>query len=456
MADDQPDYDELARRLALAEANLRDREHALTEALRRQAATAEIMEAVGASAQDSQPVFEAIVTHVGELFDADTASVAVRDGDHSVMVATYSKALGADGWKGARRKLRSDSVQGGVIGSGEPLRFAGTLQDYVTAFPASTAGADAIREYGPDRATALVSLPILLRGDSIGALTVSRFGDSVVATAFDNTAVGLMETFANQAAIAIENARLFHELQETNTQLEVASRHKSEFLANMSHELRTPLNAIIGYSELLTEEAEDLGHDMYAQDLAKINSAARHQLMLINDILDLAKIEAGRMTIYTEDFDIAAVIESVESMVAPLAATNGNSLTIECPEDAGTMHADVTKVRQSLFNLVSNAAKFTEAGSITLIVSPEPDRVEFAVSDTGIGMTEEQVGRLFQAFTQAESSTSKRYGGTGLGLALTREFCRLMGGDISVVSAPGEGSTFTVSLPRRVATDETA
>ena len=442
-------------KLADLESALRDRDRQLAEAMRRQAALSEIMAVVGASTVDVQPVFEAIVTHVGELFDADTASVAVREGDVSVMAATYSKVLGAEGWKGARRELRSDSVQGGVIGSRKPLRFAGTLQDYVSAFPSSTAGADALRAHSPDRATALVSLPLLLRGEVVGALTVSRFGDSVEETAFDDSAVEIMETFANQSAIAIDNARLFSELEERNEQLEVASRHKSEFLANMSHELRTPLNAIIGYSELLTEEAEDLGHDMYAPDLAKINSAARHQLMLINDILDISKIEAGRMTIYTEDFGIAAVLESVNSMVAPLAAKNGNALVIECPEDAGTMHADITKVRQSLFNLLSNAAKFTEAGTITLRVATERERVEFVVSDTGIGMSEDQVGQLFQAFSQAEASTSKKYGGTGLGLVLSREFCRLMGGDITVTSTPGEGSTFTISLPRRVTAGET-
>ena len=454
MAQNQPDYDELARKLALAEANLRDRDIALAEALRRQAATAAIMEVVGASVDDAQPVFEAIVQHVGELFGADTASVAVREADVSVMVATYSKALGAEGWKGARRELRSDSVQGGVIGSGHPLRFAGTLKDYTEAFPASTAGAAAIQEYGPDRATALVSIPITQGGETVGALTVSRFGERVETTGFDDTAVGLMETFAHQAAIAIASSQLFHELAETNEQLEIASRHKSEFLANMSHELRTPLNAIIGYCELLTEEAEDLGHDMYPPDLAKINSAARHQLMLINDILDLAKIEAGRMTISTEDFDIAEMLEGVRAMVVPLVEKNGNTLTVLCDDGAGTMHADVIKMRQALFNLLSNAAKFTKSGEIRVDVSAGPEVVEFAVADTGIGMTDEQMGRLFEAFSQAETSTASKYGGTGLGLALSRQFCRLMGGDITVASSPGEGSTFTIALPRHVSVPE--
>jgi len=453
LALDNLNSEALSQELAEAKRTLREMERELAEARRRQTATSEIMATVGASVRDVHPVFEAIVSRVAELFNADTASIAVREGDESVMAATYSKSLGATAWKGVKRAVSADSVQGRVIGSGQPWQFAGTLRDYQAEFPTSTAGVEAVREYGPDKPTALAALPLVLRGETVGALTVSRLGDLSEVIAFDDDAFALMQTFADQAAIAIENARLFNDLQAKTEALEVASRHKSEFIANMSHELRTPLNAIIGYSELLTEEAEDLGHDMYAPDLAKINSAAKHQLMLINDILDLSKIEAGRMTIYTEDFGIATMLESVKSMVVPLIEKNGNTLTVSCPEGAGTMHADGMKVRQALFNLLSNAAKFTEAGSITLNVTPSEEVVEFAVSDTGIGMTGEQIGRLFEAFSQAEVSTSKKYGGTGLGLALSREFCRMMGGDITVASTPGEGSTFTISLPRRVTAD---
>jgi signal transduction histidine kinase len=279
-----------------------------------------------------------------------------------------------------------------------------------------------------------------------------RTGDELEALGaeFNTMAAHLRESYATLEAKVEERTR---ELEEANDQLEVASRHKSEFLANMSHELRTPLNAIIGYSELLSEECTDLGDEGYLPDLARINTAARHQLTLINDILDLSKIEAGRMTIFPEDFEVIALLDGVKSMVAPMVEKNGNVLVIECPADAGTMHADATKVRQALFNLLSNAAKFTEGGTITLSVShtlsPHPS-VLFAVRDTGIGMTEEQMGRLFEAFSQAEASTASKYGGTGLGLALSREFCRLMGGDITVESVAGQGSTFTIALPRAV------
>ena len=279
---------------------------------------------------------------------------------------------------------------------------------------------------------------------------------------FSEQEIALLQTFADQAVIAIENARLFEELQKVNQQLAEASQHKSQFLANMSHELRTPLNAIIGYSEMLQEEAEDLGEEAFLPDLQKINAAGKHLLGLINDILDLSKIEAGRMDLYLETFDVGQLVQDVAAIVQPLIDKNGNVLILECPEDIGSMRADLTKVRQTLFNLLSNAAKFTNQGTIRLNVgrsdapalTPRPPlpragegEIIFAVADTGIGMTEEQLGRLFEAFSQAEAGTRSKYGGTGLGLAISRHFCRLMGGDLTVESFYGQGSTFTVWLP---------
>ena len=220
----------------------------------------------------------------------------------------------------------------------------------------------------------------------------------------------------------------------------------------MSHELRTPLNAIIGYSEMLQEEVEDVGDEAYLPDLQKINAAGKHLLGLINDILDLSKIEAGRMDLFVEAFEIGGLVRDVQAIVQPLMDRNGNSLVVECSDDIGVMHADQTKVRQALFNLMSNAAKFTDHGTISLTVERQSDDwLTFAVSDTGIGMTEEQLGRLFEAFSQAEASTRSQYGGTGLGLAISRHFCRLMGGDLTVESTYGQGSTFTVRVPRFVA-----
>jgi CheY-like chemotaxis protein len=236
---------------------------------------------------------------------------------------------------------------------------------------------------------------------------------------------------------------------------EGASRTKSAFLANMSHELRTPLNAIIGYSEMLQEEAEESGRSEFVTDLRKIQSAGRHLLALINDTLDLSKIEAGKIELYPETFDAAEMVQHVAATVQPLAARNGNRLDVVVDPALGRMHADLTKVRQILLNLLSNACKFTERGVVTLTAARERGddatgagaTIVLTVQDTGIGMTAEHMGRLFEAFSQADANTARRYGGTGLGLAITRKFCQLMDGDVSAASEPGAGSTFTVRLP---------
>ncbi len=243
------------------------------------------------------------------------------------------------------------------------------------------------------------------------------------------------------------------ELARSNELLAEASQHKTDFLANMSHELRTPLNAIIGYTEMLSEEAQDSGAEEFLPDLDKIGSAGRHLLDLINNILDLAKIEAGKMDLYLETFDIASAVGEVVGTIKPLVDKKGNALVVELGEGLGEMRADLTKVRQTLFNLLSNASKFTEDGRITLSVVRESDvepTIVFRVADTGIGMSEEAKTKLFQEFSQADASTTRKYGGTGLGLNISLRFCEMMGGDISVESTPGEGSTFTVRLPARV------
>jgi CheY-like chemotaxis protein/anti-sigma regulatory factor (Ser/Thr protein kinase) len=226
------------------------------------------------------------------------------------------------------------------------------------------------------------------------------------------------------------------------------------FLANMSHELRTPLNAILGYSEMLVEESEDLGQDSFIPDLRKIHGAGKHLLGLINDVLDISKIEAGKMDLYLEEFELRPLIDDVVSTVHPLVERNANELVVECPKDAGSVRADLTKLRQGLFNLLSNASKFTHKGTIRLSVTRETlsgiEWVRLAVSDTGIGMSVEQMGRLFQAFSQADASTTRKYGGTGLGLAITKKFCQLMGGDVTVASEVGKGTTFTMHVPAQV------
>jgi signal transduction histidine kinase/CheY-like chemotaxis protein len=231
-----------------------------------------------------------------------------------------------------------------------------------------------------------------------------------------------------------------------------ANRTKSSFLANMSHELRTPLNAIIGYSEILQEDAADKDDKAPIDDLKRIESAGRHLLGLINNILDLSKIEAGKMDVFIEEVDIQALVKEVLSIVKPLADKNENLIEVVCPPDIGSFRSDQTKVKQCLLNLLSNANKFTSKGTLTLTVAREAgSQVRFRVSDTGIGMTKEQLGRLFEAFSQADASTTKRFGGTGLGLAITKHFCTMLGGDVTVESAAGSGSTFTIGLPDQAA-----
>jgi signal transduction histidine kinase/HAMP domain-containing protein len=230
------------------------------------------------------------------------------------------------------------------------------------------------------------------------------------------------------------------ELEIARDQAERATQVKSDFLANMSHELRTPLNAIIGYSQILQEDMQDTGQSDFLPDLKKIETAGNHLLGLINDILDLSKIEAGRMEVYNETFDVAGLVGDVEMLVRPLAVRNDNTLVISCPQDIGTVESDVTKVKQTLLNLLSNASKFTKNGTIELVVEWRTDGdsrcLAFSVTDSGIGMSEEQMGRLFQAFSQADSSTSRKFGGTGLGLAISRSFALMLGGDLTVASKP--------------------
>jgi signal transduction histidine kinase/DNA-binding response OmpR family regulator len=307
----------------------------------------------------------------------------------------------------------------------------------------------------------VVTIFVTASGRSIGELqlTVAANDDQ-----WSKRWLPFLKSVGNQIGMALQRLRAEHENERMNAELITArdealeaSRTKTAFLANMSHELRTPMNAIIGYSEMLIEEAPDLKPEDFVPDLEKVRAAGKHLLALINDILDLSKIEAGKMTLFMESFSIRSTIDDVIAMIQPLISRNNNTLVVTCPETIGVMVADVVKVRQTLFNLLSNACKFTDGGEIRLDVSTAlrdgTEQIVMAVTDSGIGMTQDQLGRLFQAFVQADSSTTRKYGGTGLGLTISRKFCQMMGGDIRVSSQLGEGSTFTIELPRIVICD---
>jgi len=316
-------------------------------------------------------------------------------------------------------------------------------------------------------------VPLKVRDQLMGALYVDNTSFFVK---FSQEDLEFLTGFANQAAIAIENSRLYKQLEDQarNREMELvalveertrelaialekageANRAKSRFLASMSHELRTPLNAIIGYSELLEEEMQDLGEASFNDDLKKIQGAGKHLLALINDILDLSKIEAEKMELNLESFSLPELLLDVAATIAPLIEKNSNKLELKIEGQLGSLRADPTRVRQILFNLLSNACKFTNEGVITLaaerLLQKGSGWIRIAVHDSGIGMTPVQMAKLFEAFTQADPSISAKYGGTGLGLALSRSFCQMMGGDISVESEYGKGSIFTVMLPAEV------
>jgi len=286
-------------------------------------------------------------------------------------------------------------------------------------------------------------VPMLKENTLVGAIAVYRRETRP----FTESQISLLKTFADQAVIAIENARLFQEIQEKNAQLEAANRHKSQFLANVSHELRTPLNSIIGFTRIVLRRSEGKIETLQKENLQKVLISSDHLLTLINELLDLAKIEAGRMEAFAETFKLDEIIRVATTTVEPLLRNGNVKLVTEIAPDIPPMKTDRDKLKQSVLNLLSNAVKFTEKGEIKVSAWRDDGILKLTVSDTGIGMKKEALDLIFEEFRQADMSSTRKYGGTGLGLAIVKKFINLMGGDIVVESEEGKGSKFTITLP---------
>jgi len=410
----------------------------LRQSVQQQTATADVLKVISRSTFDLRAVLQTLVESAARLCEADKATITRQIG------GVFFRAEGHGFSPEFIEYVRDVPVEpergtatGRALLEGKVIHIPDVLADRDYAW-AEAQRLDGFRT--------ILSVPMLREGVPIGVLALTR---SEVRP-FTDKQIELVSTFADQAAIAIENVRLFDEIQDKSRQLEMASQHKSQFLSSMSHELRTPLNAIIGLTEMMVTHAARFGTEKAQEPLRRVRGAGTHLLGLINQVLDLSKIEAGKLELSPEPVNLARLIDDVIGTARQLAEQNKNRLIVENQEGLGPLTVDPMRLRQVLLNLLSNACKFTKEGQVALRVRKVVDGrdwIEFAVSDTGIGMTPVQQARVFEEFTQADASTARQYGGTGLGLAITRKLAQMMGGDVMVASEPGKGSVFTVRLP---------
>jgi signal transduction histidine kinase len=406
--------------------------------LQQQTATADVLKVISRSTFDLKSVLQTLVESAARLTEADMANVTRQiDG---VFYRSESYGFAAEFMDRVRSmpiEPNRGNVSGRALLEGRAVHIPDVLADPEYTFTEA-------HELGGVRTG--LGVPMLREGVPIGVLALAR----TTVRPFTDKQIDLVSTFADQAAIAIENVRLFEEIQDKNRQLQLASENKSQFVSSVSHELRTPLNAIIGLTEMMVTNAARFGTEKALEPLKRVNAAGTHLLGLINQVLDLSKIEAGKLELNPESVNLAPLIDEVIGTAGQLAEQNRNRLVVEAQENLGTVSIDPMRLRQILLNLLSNACKFTKQGEVKLKARKVADGgnwIELAVSDTGIGMTPDQQAKLFAEFAQADSLTARRFGGTGLGLAISRKLARMMGGDVTVASEPGKGSVFTVRLP---------
>jgi signal transduction histidine kinase len=416
---------------------LRQRTDELANSVEGLQALGEVTQAVN-STLDLETVLSTIVTKAVQLSNTEAGVIYVFDElDQTFQVrATY----------GLSEELIA-AVQEQYLGASDAIRQATQGKQPIEIADIRDEPPSPVREIAMQAGfRARLIVPLVSKDRVVGALVIRRKQPGN----FPKETIQLLQTFAAQSVLAIQNARLFSEIEEKSRQLAMASEHKSQFVSSMSHELRTPLNAIIGLTEMMVTNAARFGTEKAAEPLQRVHRAGTHLLGLINQVLDLSKIEAGKLELNPQTVQLAPLIDEVVGTARQLAQEKNNRLLVEVQENLGALTVDPMRLRQILLNLLSNACKFTKGGEVKLRASRISNGrhwVELSVSDTGIGMTPEQQAKLFEEFTQADATTAQRFGGTGLGLAITRKLARMMGGDVTVASEAGKGSVFTVRLP---------